>query len=704
MPSRNRAHRLVVAALVTGLLALVAAPGVRAEEPAGPAGDVVQLVRVSTPTWEARDLLTSLGLDLTEHGGDDFVEVVLHGADDVATLADAGLTWDVEIADLAAHEAMNRRADAAYAAATVASPLPSGRDSYRTLEDYEAELDALAAEHPDLVKPLTLAHPSVEGREVRGIEITTNPTAIEDGKPVFVMLGLHHAREWPSGEMAMEFAHDLVQGHGTDPEIADLVNRVRTIIVPVVNVDGFDVSRTAAATFDGREVADEGNVYSAFTLTTEAYRRRNCRMMDGQDTPPGACGAPGTRALGVDLNRNYGALWGGGGASALPVEDTYRGPAPFSEPETQNVRELVSSRQVVGLITNHTFSRLVLRPPGVRAQGMTPDEPLLEELGARMAAHNGYTNQPAWALYDTTGSTEDWTYGATGGLGYTFEIGDEFHPPFEEVVDEYLGTGERDGLNVRGAYFEALAAAADEANHAVLRGRVSGERVLRLTKSFTTHTSPVRPAETLLVEDPTGEAGAGEPIAFEDRLESVLRTGRDGRFTWHVNQSTRPAVMERRLQVLEEEPSREEVHEASGPIANGEHEDVTFTLTEADAAVLRVNLDWATPDDYDLELYRQEGGELVEVATSGGLPGEKEEILVDDPVAGEYVARVVNFAAANPQWTLTFGVYEAGEEVLQEGTTEAWVLTCETTDGRVLARRGVVVDRGERLRVDLRGC
>ena len=48
-----------------------------------------------------------------------------------------------------------------------------------------------------------------------------------------------------------------------------------------------------------------------------------------------------------------------------------------------------------------------------------------------MAAQNGYTSQHAWELYDTTGSTEDWSYNATGGFGYTFEIGpDEFHPPF----------------------------------------------------------------------------------------------------------------------------------------------------------------------------------------------------------------------------------------------------------------------------------
>ena len=45
-----------------------------------------------------------------------------------------------------------------------------------------------------------------------------------------------------------------------------------------------------------------------------------------------------------------------------------------------------------------------------------------------MAAENGYTSQHGYELYDTTGTTEDWSYYATGGLGYTFEIGCDQRP------------------------------------------------------------------------------------------------------------------------------------------------------------------------------------------------------------------------------------------------------------------------------------
>ena len=106
-----------------------------------------------------------------------------------------------------------------------------------------------------------------------------------------------------------------------------------------------------------------------------------------------------------------------------------------------NIRKLISERQVTNLITNHTYSNLVLRPPSIKATGFSPDEPAYRQLGSDMTEANGYANWASFQLYDTSGSVEDWSYWNTGGLGFTFEIGpDEFHPPFQNgVVAEYLG-------------------------------------------------------------------------------------------------------------------------------------------------------------------------------------------------------------------------------------------------------------------------
>ena len=82
------------------------------------------------------------------------------------------------------------------------------------------------------------------------------------------------------------------------------------------------------------------------------------------------------------------------------------------------------------LITNHTFSNLLLRPPGYPGARAPPSTSRSTASSAgEMAAENGYRNQPSYRLYDTSGGTEDWTYYATGGLGFTFEIGPTQLPP-----------------------------------------------------------------------------------------------------------------------------------------------------------------------------------------------------------------------------------------------------------------------------------
>ena len=91
-----------------------------------------------------------------------------------------------------------------------------------------------------------------------------------------------------------------------------------------------------------------------------------------------------------------------------------------------------------------------------------------------MAQQNGYISQSGYDLYDTTGTTEDWSYFATGGLGFTFEIGlNEFHPPFEEIIGEYVGAGAYAGKGNREAYFLAMENAAD-AEQALCAHRVPG--------------------------------------------------------------------------------------------------------------------------------------------------------------------------------------------------------------------------------------
>ena len=685
---------LTALALSTSLIAV----GTTADGAVSPGEEFFapRLVTVDTPTRGDKDRLQQLGLDLTEHAGHDYVEAVLHTPADLSALTTAGFTYDVRIPDLVARSIQVAEINEEYAASVAASPLPSGRTSYRTLEDYEADMAGLAEEHPRLVRRFELARPSLDGRPIHGIEISQGVRRPHRGEPTFLLMGLHHAREWPSGELAMEFAVDLVESFGRDERITGLLRRARVVVVPVVNVDGFHLSRTDGEFVDLREAGEydpTGGTAPILLTPGTAYMRKNCRVVDGEDTPDGSCAAahasPGGYGIGTDLNRNYGGFWGGPGASDLNADPTYRGAEAFSEPETRNIQDLVTSRQVTMLISNHTFSNLVLRPNGVNPGtigfdglpvGDAPDEQGLKRLGARMSAQNGYANIHGWQLYDTTGTTEDYTYNATGGFGYTFEIGEhEFHPPYPQVVEEYLGAGKYAGQGNREAYLIALEHAVDRRFSGVLTGKAPWGATIRLTKTF---------------RSPTWEG------SFEDGIDTAIRVGARGRFSWLVNPSTRPVVESRTYRVLEDEPLQSETFEGVAP-APGSHTDHEIVVGD-EGEVLDVALDWPTPDDLDLEVYRKDGDQLVEVASSGSFVGSKEQTQVADPVPGTYVLRVLNFASVTPTYTLTAGLFDAVTR-RTEGKRERYTLTCEK-GGKVLQETRVFIDRGQRKVVDLREC
>jgi hypothetical protein len=646
------------------------------------------VVEVATPRRADKERLQGLGLDLTEHGTAGSLEVVLHGDADVQRLRKAGFRYSVRIADLEARTKANRQADRRYDAATAASALPSGRTFYRRLFDYELEMKRLAIRYPTLVRPLTLPYRTIEGRDVEGIEITTNPRNVADGKPVYLNMGVHHAREWPAAEHSMEFAYDLLRSYRSDRAVRREVGRTRTIVVPVVNPDGFTISREAPSV---------GGNFSTFDYE---YKRKNCRETDSPERyRGGTCGAnPAGRLRGTDLNRNYGGFWGGPGASPVWSSDIYRGSAPFSEPEVQNIRQLVSTRQVTNLITNHTYSNLVLRPPGVFETRPPLEDGLYQALGARMARHNGYANIRSYELYDTTGTTEDWSFWNTGGLGFTFEIGpEEFHPPFETgVVAEYLGrapaAGAGEGGN-RAAYYEMLAATADTELHSTIQGTAPRGSVLRVHKQFSTPTSSViQPDGTVT-----------DPIVYTDVLDTTYRAP-GGRFRFAVNPSTRPYVAGRlgrdpvapaQADLSFDNPAGVPAENQGDPLA-GPSERIPFTVLgppEADNGTATVTIRWADPDT-DWDLYVLDSvGRVVASSANGGTTGESARLV--DPPAGQYTAVIVNYeGGAASDWT--GGTVDFASPLPSTyGPKETWTFTCESAGGTVRASRQVYVDRGQ---------
>jgi hypothetical protein len=686
--------------------------GIRFFDLQAPKADMApQLLRVHYRGNRDLERIAALGLDLTHniHGG--VADVAVYSREQRDLLAQAGFSFETRIADMVQHDLAARRADLAFGRRVGKSALPSGRTTYRTYEDYQAELKKLVEEprNNGLVRPIVLPQKTIEGREIQGVEIARDVNARDDGRPTYFLVALHHAREWPSAESAMEFAYTLTQGfHGGDERIGKLLANVRVVVVPLINADGFVESRNSP---DPGDAAENGGLGPNDVQTGEAiappgpfaYRRKNCR---------GAfpVGTPCALQYGVDPNRNYGEGWGGNGASANPTGLTYRGSGPWSEPETQAVHEFSQRRQVTNIITLHNVAALVLRPPGRQADGLAPDEPRMKALGNQMAKATGYTNQFGWQLYDTSGTTEDWNYAAQGAYGYTIEIGPKdgnFHMAYETgVVNEYNGSGRREGKGVREALLLAAEAAGNPADHAVIKGTAPAGRVLRLRKDFVTKTSDVCAAaldEPAVPDTCEAKTGVQE---IPDFLDTTTVVPASGRFEWHVNPSTRPFVGARRERGELLDPKVEEYGPAPGeqttPGAleadDGQphYVDREFTIAEGEPTeAVKITLEWTSPEDYDLEVYRKEGAELIEVGSSGNPPPLPEESEFDvEP--GTYLFRVVNYAATGNTWKATVSRAQRAPDKVTTGKKESWTLSCESPDGKtVYEKRRVTVDRGE---------
>jgi murein tripeptide amidase MpaA len=501
----------------------------------------------SVPISGPRDLerLEALGLDVTHDVSPTDATVALYSDAQRAVLAAAGYRSTTLIPDLVEADAADRRAESSAARAGVRSALPSGREAYRVYEDYTTELKDLAHQNPAIVRELDLG-PTFEGRPIVGIEISEDVLREDDGKPVYLNFGTHHAREWPSGEFPMEFARDLVNAYNDsgDPNharVMDLLDQVRIVIVPVVNADGFIASRSWGTS----PLDDDANATLGPSVNNQgAYIRKNCRP-----TAPGDAAIPCAQRVGsgVDLNRNYGYYWGGPGSSTNTTTQSYRGTAPFSEPEAEAVHGYTSTIHPTVFITNHTFtdSGWWLRQPGFDGAffeqsptlggAVTPDEAAMKALGDAMGdggtddpqlGATGWPSDLGWELGDITGATEDWNYFAQGTYGYTPEArGSNFHANYTDmVVTEYLGDQFHPGEGVREAFLIAGEEARNPANHGVITGTVPPGATLKLTKDF---------------EAPTFNQPA---LNVDEHLETTIRGPANGTYEWHVMPSDRPQI------------------------------------------------------------------------------------------------------------------------------------------------------------------
>jgi hypothetical protein len=276
--------------------------------------------------------------------------------------------------------------------------LPENTDNagyYYSPEENWAFWCSQASAYSDLVDtPVTIGQ-SFENRDIYMIRMTSS--AGPPSKPAILFTSLTHAREPGGNSVLIDWSMWLADEYGNDTMATFILDNANIYFIPIVNPDGY-----------------------LENMPGGGMQRKNMNF-----TVPVA-------SSGIDLNRNFGYMWGydNVGSSPDPYAYNYRGSAPFSEPESQVMRDFHNSTDPIGIMNYHTYGRYLLNPWGYTST-VCPDEATYQAWGAQMTSQNDYAHGSCYQClgYFANGDASDWAYGDTSHdfcMGFSPEVGNSF--------------------------------------------------------------------------------------------------------------------------------------------------------------------------------------------------------------------------------------------------------------------------------------
>ena len=255
---------------------------------------------------------------------------------------------------------------------------------FYTYAQMNSKLDSLVLLYPSLISPKYPADTinTIEGRTIYYVRISNNPT-VNQNKPQILYTAITHAREGAGMQCLFFYICYLLENYSTNSDIKNLVDNTEMYFIPCANPDGY--------------------VYNETNDPTGGGMWRKNRRNNGDGT------------YGVDINRNYGFQWGcdNVGSSPNDNDDTYRGTAAFSEPESRIVRDFCNQHQFKLTINHHTFGNDLLFPWEYAASTYTPDSLVFNEYGKLLTKDNDfiYGTIDQTLGYIANGGADDWMYG-----------------------------------------------------------------------------------------------------------------------------------------------------------------------------------------------------------------------------------------------------------------------------------------------------
>ena len=235
----------------------------------------------------------------------------------------------------------------------------------------------LAISYPDLVDTPVSIGQSYENRDIYAITMTSSSGPAD--KPDLYFSALIHGREPGANSVVIDYAQWLADEYGSDTMATFILDNSVVHFVPVANPDAYE-----------------------YNMPGGGNQRKNMNW---------------TEADGIDLNRNWPYKWGydDSGSSGYPGDQTYRGTAPASEPETQVQMDYIDDIAPLAAMNYHTYGGYLLYPWGYE-NIPTPDQATFESWAAQMTQYNGYEyGRAGQVLYPVNGEQNDYCYSDTAG-------------------------------------------------------------------------------------------------------------------------------------------------------------------------------------------------------------------------------------------------------------------------------------------------
>lgn len=383
--------------------------------------------------------LLKLGLEL-DHGEHrpGYYIINTYSENEIQKLKAAGIPYDILIPDMAVYYEERAKAKPNQESAKIVQSdceivdqitfedpeafKYGSMGGFLTLEELFEELDKMREKYPHLIstyQPID-SFKTVEGRSIYWLRISDNPDEDEADEPELLFDALHHAREPMSLMQMIYFMHYLLENYDKDEAIKNLIDDTEIYFVPCVNPDGYVYNQTTNPNGGG-------------------FWRKNVRDNDED-------GTFNEDFDGVDLNRNYGYLWGydDDGSSPDIGSAVYRGHEPFSEPETQAMKALCEQHEFRIVLNYHSYSNLLIYPWSYEPDLYTEDSALFVRYADVLTKENHYfsgtVNQTLYYL--TNGDADDWMYLETDEknkiLAMTPEVGtrelDGFWPEKDRIL------------------------------------------------------------------------------------------------------------------------------------------------------------------------------------------------------------------------------------------------------------------------------